>query len=189
MNLIGCCKLLSRSVMWCFSTFFVLAIIIYYVTVSISSRTTAIAPGDMAPCELTNEQIKPALSSFIQPILLVSEGRSGSSFTLQLLGSLKPLVLTHFEPLMSVELDNQYLTLMSDNSTTAEDVIADMFRCRFQLIFDADDKLKRPPEFVWNICDGESSSYGHVCYNRTDLEEACRLIPIQVIDFLYRYFD
>ena len=121
----------------------------------------------------------------IHPILIVSEARSGSSFTLHLLGSLPPS-LTHFEPLQDVGLNEADLTLQSDNSTTAEDAVGDLFRCRFKSIFE---QVKRTPEFVWNICkklpedhDVNYKTDNSICYNRTTLEEACKLFPIQVMN-------
>lgn len=120
----------------------------------------------------------------IHPVLIVSEARSGSSFTLHLLGSLPPS-LTHFEPLQDVGLNERDFTLQSDNSTQAEDAIGDLFRCRFKSIFQ---QVKRTPEFVWNICkkltedhDVNYKTDNSICYNLTALEEACTLFPIQVL--------
>jgi len=126
----------------------------------------------------------------IHPMLIVSEARSGSSFTLHLLGSLPPS-LTHFEPLQDVGFNMLDLTLQSDNSTAAEDAVGDLFRCRFKSIFQ---QVKRTPEFVWNICkkltedqDVYYKTDNSICYNRTTLENACKLFPIQVkITFLFK---
>ena len=112
-----------------------------------------------------------------QPILIVSEGRSGSSFTLQLIGSL-PLSLTHFEPLL----------LLPDNSTTApEDIIQDFLNCRFGSVFHEILLKRNNPTYVWNICwnnNNEASINNDICYNQTALQDICKLFPVQVFTFL-----
>ena len=122
--------------------------------VTVSSRHTA--AGDVARRQL---------------VLIVSEGRSGSSFTLQLLGSL-PLSLTHFEPLL----------LLPDNSTTAPaNFIQDLFNCRFgsishEILFE-----RNNPAFMWNICwNNNQAAVNDICYNLTALQEICKRFPVQV---------
>ena len=138
-----------------------------------------------------------------QPILIVSEGRSGSSFTLELLGS-GSLSLTHFEPLQGFVLNDQFILQQQEQfgnknkttTTTAEDVIQDFFNCRFGSVFESI-LLERNPAYVWNICWNEKKEvvYGDdndnslppegtydndICYNLTALQDTCKLFPVQV---------
>ena len=127
-------------------------------------------------------------------ILIITTGRSGSSYLLHLLGSL-PASYLYFEPLIA--LNTKDAALVEPDRSKAEDMVESLFHCqKYNRTLQMFEKSLNQPEResifkqnerVWNICcQFPSAAQGDngLCYDPLFLEEACHLFPIQVLTFL-----
>ena len=132
--------------------------------------------------------ILPALPFEPRWILIITTWRSGSSFTAQLLSSLRGANV-HYEPLMEFEFED--LLSKFEQRRKAEEMIQDLFTCQYQhpslknyLELEPEEMRQyifSKNERVWDLCLRFSAKNNtQFCYNPIFLQEACQLFPVQV---------